>query len=76
LALQGGENMTDRVEKTSWPDVAVTLFDLLTGRKAEVTWKFERMEVHVPITTGSNTEYAVWKINGVLKVRAREELPT
>jgi hypothetical protein len=34
------------------------------------------MEVHVPITTGSNTEYAVWKINGVLKVRAREELPT
>ena len=68
--------MTDRVEKTSWPDVAVTLFDLLTGRKAEVTWEFERMEVNVPITTGSNTEYAVWKINGVLKVRAREELPT
>jgi hypothetical protein len=76
LALQGVENMNDRGEKTTWPDVAVILFDLLSGRKAEVTWEFERMEIHVPITTGSNTEYAIWKLNGVLKVRAREEAPT
>ena len=76
MALRGGENMNDRVEKTTWPDAAVILFDLLTGRKAEVTWDFERMEIHVPITTGSDTEYAIWKINGVLKVRAREEAPT
>jgi hypothetical protein len=76
LALQGVENMNDRGEKTTWPDVAVILFDLLSGRKAEVTWEFERMEIHVPITTGSDTEYAIWKINGVLKVRAREEAPT
>ena len=76
MALQGVENMNDRGEKTTWPDVAVILFDLLSGRKAEVTWEFERMEIHVPITTGSNTEYAIWKVNGVLKVRAREEAPT
>ena len=76
MALRGGENMNDRVEKTTWPEVAVILFDLLSGRKAEVTWEFERMEIHVPITTGSNTEYAIWKLNGVLKVRAREEAPT
>ena len=76
MALQGVENMNDRGEKTTWPDVAVILFDLLSGRKAEVTWEFERMEIHVPITTGSNTEYAIWKLNGVLKVRAREEAPT
>lgn len=76
MALQGEENMNDRVEKTTWPDVAVTLFDLLSGRKAEVTWEFERMEIHVPITTGSDTEYAIWRLNGILKVRAREEAPT
>lgn len=76
MELQGGKNMTEPVEKTSWPDAAVTLFDLLSGRKAEVTWEFERMEIHVPITTGSNTEYAIWKLNGVLKVRAREEIQT
>ncbi len=76
MALRGGENMTDRVEKTTWPVVAVILFDLLSGRKAEVTWEFERMEIHVPITTGTNTEHAIWKLNGILKVRAREETPT
>ena len=76
MPLQGEENMNDRVEKTTWPQVAVILFDLLSGRKAEVTWEFERMEIHVPITTGSDTEYAIWKLNGALKVRAREEAPT
>ena len=67
--------MNDRVEKETWPDVAIALFDLLTGRKAEVTWEFENLELHVPLAVGTNTEYAVWKVNGVLKVRAREERP-
>ena len=40
-----------------------------------MTWEFANLELHVPITTGTNTEYAVWKLNGVLKVRAREEMP-
>jgi hypothetical protein len=67
--------MNDKAEKVTWPDFAIVLFDLLTGRKAEVTWEFENLEVHVPIATGKNTEYAVWKLNGILKVRAREEMP-
>jgi hypothetical protein len=67
--------MTDDGEKETWPHFAIVLFDLLTGRKAEVTWEFENLELHVPITTGSNSDYAIWKLNGVLKVRAREEMP-
>ena len=67
--------MDDKPERVTWPDFAIVLFDLLTGRKAEVTWEFENLEVHVPISTGTNTEYAVWKLNGILKVRAREEMP-
>jgi hypothetical protein len=67
--------MDDKAERVTWPDFAIVLFDLLTGRKAEVTWEFENLEVHVPIATGTNTEYAVWKLNGILKVRAREEMP-
>lgn len=67
--------MNDKAEKVTWPDFAIVLFDLLTGRKAEVTWEFENLEVHVSIATGMNTEYAVWKLNGILKVRAREEMP-
>ena len=67
--------MNDKAEKATWPDFVIVLFDLLSGRKAEVTWEFQNLELHVPITTGTNTEYAVWKVNGVLKVRAREEKP-
>ena len=67
--------MNDKVDKETWPHFAVVLFDLLTGRKAHVTWHFDNMEVHVPITTGNGPEYAVWKLNGALKVRAREETP-
>ena len=67
--------MADRTDRTAWPDFAIALFDLLSGRKAEVTWQFENMEVHVPIVTGPDTEYAVWRFNGTLKVRAREEAP-
>jgi hypothetical protein len=67
--------MNDKADKATWPDFAIVLFDLLSGRKAEVTWEFQHLELHVPITTGTNAEYAVWKVNGVLKVRAREETP-
>jgi len=67
--------MNDKAEKATWPDFVIVLFDLLSGRKAEVTWEFQNLELHVPITTGTNTEYAVWKVNGVLKVSAREEKP-
>ena len=67
--------MAERTDRTAWPDFAIALFDLLSGRKAEVTWQFENMEVHIPIATGTDTEYAVWRFNGTLKVRAREEAP-
>jgi hypothetical protein len=73
--IVGRQSMNENRETTAWPDFAIALFDLLSGRKAELTWEFENMEVHVPITTGTNTEYAVWKFNGLLKVRAREEMP-
>ena len=63
--------MNNKVEKATWPNFAIVLFDLLSGRKAEVTWEFANLELHVPITTGTSTDYAVW----MLKVRAREEMP-
>jgi hypothetical protein len=75
VRLLGDKSMNENGERTAWPDFAIALFDLLSGRKAELTWEFENMEVHVPMTTGTNTEYAVWKFNGLLKVRAREEMP-
>ncbi len=68
--------MAEKREHLTWPEAAADLFDLLTGRKAEVTYQFENLEVHVPIEPGSETEHAIWKLNGAIKVRAREDVPT
>ncbi len=32
-------------ETTSWPDLAISLYDRLTGRGAEIIYDFEDMEV-------------------------------
>ena len=66
--------MNDKSDMTTWPDFAIVLYDLLTGRKAEITYELDNMEIHVPIQTGPDPEYAVWKINGALKIRAREDV--
>lgn len=66
--------MNDKPETTTWPDFAIVLFDLLTGRKAEVTYQFDNLEIFVPLGSGLNPEHALWKLNGAIKVRAREEV--
>ena len=33
---------------TTWPDLAISLYDKLTGRHAEITYEFENLEVSVP----------------------------
>ncbi|MFQ5971851.1 MAG: hypothetical protein ACE5Q3_05925 [Alphaproteobacteria bacterium] len=67
--------MNDAPDKTTWPEFAIVLYDLLTGRKAEITYDFDNLEIYVPMASGPDPEHAVWKLNGALKVRAREERP-
>lgn len=57
----------------TWPELALGLYDALTGRNAEITYEFEDMHVFVPARTGGeNVEHAHWKLNGVLKIRTRD----
>lgn len=58
----------------TWPGLGAELFDLLTGRRAEITYHLDNMEVHIPAgTQGPNTPpaYAVWKFNGAVRIRSR-----
>ncbi len=66
--------MNDAPDTQTWPDFAIVLYDLLTGRKAEITYQFDNLEIHVPLSSGANPEHAIWKVNGALKVRAREDV--
>lgn len=65
--------MQQQPHHQTWPEAANDLFGLLTGRHAEVTYQLDDLEVYVPIESGMETEHALWKLNGTIKVRARDD---
>lgn len=62
-----------KVEPTNWPDLAMALWDGLTGRKAEITYNFENFDVSIPHHVGENVQHATWKLNGVLTIRTTDQ---
>lgn len=57
---------------TNWPDLAIGLYDRLTGRHAEITYEFQEMRVDVPSGTGPQAEHAKWVLNGTMTIRTGE----
>lgn len=55
----------------TWPDLAIGLYDKLTGRNAEITYEFEDLDVSVPKKVGSE-EMTRWNLNGKLKISTSE----
>ena len=64
--------MADSTHTTNWPDLAIGLYDRLTGRNAEITYDFDDMHLKVPSGTGGNAEHAKWVLTGSVKVRTRD----
>jgi len=56
----------------TWPELAIGLYDKLTGRNAEITYEFDDMQVDIPSATGGNAEHASWKLNGSVRIRTRD----
>ncbi len=56
----------------SWPELAVSLFDRLSGRNAEIRYHFENMHIKVPSGTGPEAEHAEWMLNGTLSITTKE----
>ena len=56
----------------TWPELAVELYDKLTGKNAEITYEFQNLEVFVPAHHSEDAPLARWKVNGVVKISARE----
>jgi hypothetical protein len=59
-------------ETTTWQDLAMSLYDKLTGRHAEITYEFENLEVSVPSAATESAAYATWKLNGIVKIRTKD----
>lgn len=63
--------MPHNQETRTWPDLAIGLYDKLTGRDAEITYAFDGFELHVPSSTAQDAEHACWRMNGTLRVSTR-----
>ncbi len=61
-----------RVETNNWPELAIGLYDKLTGRGAEITYDFEDFEVAIPSGTSDDASTAKWKMNGVIRIRTTD----
>lgn len=56
----------------TWPDLAIGLYDRLTGRGAEIVYEFEDFELLIPSSASSEATHAKWRMNGVIKIRTRD----
>ena len=57
----------------TWPELAIGLYDKLTGRGAEITYDLENLEVQVPSRAGEDATFANWKLNGTIRIRTRDD---
>lgn len=60
-------------ETHTWPDLAIALYDKLTGRAAEISYHFEDLEVSVPSSTAADAAQARWKLNGSVRIATRDQ---
>ena len=59
-------------ETQTWPELAIGLYERLTGRGAEIAYEFEDMYVDVPDKVGEDASHARWRLDGTLTIRTSE----
>jgi hypothetical protein len=60
-------------QSQTWPDLAIGLYDKLTGRGAEITYEMHNLELHIPSSASPVAAHALWKINGTVKIRTKDD---
>ena len=68
--------MTKKDHTETWPELAIALYDKLTGRGAEITYEFDHMTISVPSAASADAQHARWQLDGVVKIRARDDAVT
>ncbi len=65
--------MAETLQDTrTWPDLAIALYERLTGRNAEIIYEFENFELYVPSSASADAAHAKWRMNGTLRIRTRD----
>jgi hypothetical protein len=63
-------------QNTQWANLLTDLFDRLTGKGAEISYNFERLEIDIPRASGPQGQElgsAKWIVNGRLTITARTQ---
>lgn len=58
-------------DTTTWPELAIGLYDKLTGRGAEITYEFDGMRIGVPRSVEPDGPRAEWTVTGAVRIRTR-----
>jgi len=61
-------------DQATWPDFAVGIFDKLTGRRAEITYEFDDLNVFIPSKLGEDADHFHWMLSGKLNIRTNDEV--
>ena len=64
---------TNGQDTQTWPELAIGLYDKLTGRGAEITYELNNLQVRVPSRAGEAADFASWALDGTIRVRTRDE---
>ena len=59
--------MDNKKQVETWPDLAVGLYDKLTGRNAAITYDFDQFKLNVPTKVGSQ-ETTQWEMSGKITI--------
>lgn len=65
--------MADAMHTTNWPDLAIGLYDRLTGRGAEITYEFDNMQIKIPSGVGEEATHATWELSGAMKISTQDK---
>ncbi|SFO18427.1 hypothetical protein SAMN04488519_104203 [Algoriphagus ornithinivorans] len=57
----------------TWPDLAIGLYEKLTGKGAVISYDFEDFTLGVPKEVGDSSTFTNWKVNGKLKISTSEK---
>ena len=63
-------------DNQTWPDLAIGLYDKLTGRGAEITYEMQGLEISIPSSAAPNAQHATWRVSGTVKIRTKDATPT
>lgn len=66
-------SQSNNSEPTSISDFGRDMWSYLTGKEATIDYTFVDMAIEVPRTTGADSERAVWKMNGTLRITTSDK---